>query len=413
MRFWRVCLSRSFWWYIGEKLPNSVWSQQPHPSKVVVWIPSKQRYEWRRKKGRLLYQQWTQRLFSHTLTKDDWDPARDCMRKAAGASWWSWDQGSTLFFWNWPCPIYRRWARDGQPHYQVADLPTFRKPQQPPKTPEDRVKVRTKIQPVRARGYIESGKVISLMHYFYFYVLKGLADIRMVYNGTSSGVNGCLFSPHFGLATIRHTFRALARGYKQTDLDAGEMFLNFPLGELLRAYSGVDVTHIRTTKSDLRQHVPPLQEIPDWERERVRAWERWCRNWMGLTDSPYRSCQMMTCVKETAFGDRHAQSNPFRWDRVVLNLPYTPEYDSSMPWVYKARRDGSIASDTFVYVDDVKGTGQSGLEAWKATCRLSSKLTHHGIQDAKRKRTSPSMTPGPWAGSVAHTDGGLFTLTSK
>ncbi len=33
------------------------------------------------------------------------------------------------------------------------------------------------------------------------------------------------------------------------------------------------------------------------------------------------------------------------------------------------------------------------------------------MQDASRKRTSPSQTPGPWAGTVTHTDGGRIHET--
>ena len=123
-------------------------------------------------------------------------------------------------------------------------------------------------------------KVISLMHFFY--VPKGLKlkDIRMVYNVTASGVNDCLFAPHFSLPTITHAMRALAEGYYQADMDIGEMFLNFMLGKELRPYSGVDVTHIRTQRSDLQHYDPePLPDIPDWEKERIRAWERWGQNW--------------------------------------------------------------------------------------------------------------------------------------
>jgi hypothetical protein len=84
------------------------------------------------------------------------------------------------------------------------------------------------------RGYIALGKVSSLTHYFY--VPKGDTDIRMVYNGTSWGLNDCLFSPHFGLPTLRHTLRSLMPGYFQADMDIAEMFLNFNLGPELLAY---------------------------------------------------------------------------------------------------------------------------------------------------------------------------------
>jgi hypothetical protein len=83
-----------------------------------------------------------------------------------------------------------------------------------------------------------------------------------------------------------------------------------------------------------------------------------------------------------------------------------------MPWVYKRRQDGAIANDCFIYVDDNKLTGSTALECWKSGCRFLSKITNLGVQDAKRKRTSPTLTPGPWAGSVAHTEGGIFSLVS-
>jgi hypothetical protein len=293
----------------------------------------------------------------------------------------------------------------------VADLPTFRKPQQPPKTPEDRILVWKKLFSVRERLYIEPGEVTSLMHMFY--VPKGSKDIRMVYNGTASGVNDCLFWPHFSLPTIQQASRALAEGYYQADMDMGEMFLNFILGKKLRPYSGVDVTHIRTTKADLQHFEPePLTDIPDWEKERLRAWERWGRNWMGMIDSPGRSVQLIIVAKELVLGDRRREDNPFRWFGVILNLPATPRYRPAMPWVYKSRRDGLIANDCFLYVDDNKMTGPTALDCWRGASRFSSGLTHLGIQDAKRKRTSPTLNPGPWAGSVLHTEGGLHALSS-
>ena len=104
----------------------------------------------------------------------------------------------------------------------------------------------------------------------------------------------------------------------------------------MRAYSGVDVTHIRTTKADLQHFEPePLKDIPDWEKERVRAWEQWSRNWMSMVDSPGRSVQIIIIAKELVMGNRGQDNNPFRWSAVVLNHPATPQYQPAMPWVYK------------------------------------------------------------------------------
>ncbi len=116
----------------------------------------------------------------------------------------------------------------------------------------------------------------------YFCVDKGEDDIRMVYNGTSCGLNNVLWAPRFGLPTVKQTLWALLVGYCQCDLDVGEQFLNFPLHTDLREYSGVDARGVRSLN----------QGDQEWEDKRgLGPWERWERNWMGLRDSPYCSLQ--------------------------------------------------------------------------------------------------------------------------
>ncbi len=97
---------------------------------------------------------------------------------------------------------------------------------------------------VRKWGYISAGTVVSGPHYFL--VPKGLDDIRMVYNGTSCGLNNVLWVPRFGLPTVKQTLRALLPGYLQCDLDVGERFPNYYLHEELHQYSGVDVREVRS-----------------------------------------------------------------------------------------------------------------------------------------------------------------------
>jgi hypothetical protein len=88
-----------------------------------------------------------------------------------------------------------------------------------------------KMMKVRQRCYIDSGEVASLIHYFY--VPKGETDIQMVHNGTSSGLNECLYSTHFGLPAVSDMLQSLLPGYHQADLNIAKMFLNFILGEVL------------------------------------------------------------------------------------------------------------------------------------------------------------------------------------
>ena len=56
----------------------------------------------------------------------------------------------------------------------------------------------------------------------------------MVYNGTSCGLNVCLYAPHYGLLQVKHTLWALQEEYYQCNLDVGEQFLNYKLNDGLR-----------------------------------------------------------------------------------------------------------------------------------------------------------------------------------
>jgi hypothetical protein len=89
-----------------------------------------------------------------------------------------------------------------------------------------------------------------------------------------------------------------------------------------------------------------------------------------------------------------------------LNLPGSDDYNPELPWVSKVRADGSMAVDVHVYVDDLRVTGQTEVECWRASQRVSSVLASLGSQDAARKRCVPSMEAGVWAGSVVHTTKG-------
>ena len=400
---WNRNLRKGYLRYLASRTPGLFKRHRPRGRDLVVF--RKGRYHWTRD-GRVRYRKYWAPILRHPALANDWEPGRECLHKGAHSDWWDWKLGSRLFYWRWP-KSRLKWARDGQPHFVVGELPQYRQPQQAPKNPEDRHLVWKKIGKVREKGYIAPGKVLSLTHYFY--VPKGDEDIRMVYNGTSCGLNDCLFSPHFGLPTLRHTLRSLMPGYYQGDIDIAEMFLNFNLGKELIPFAGVDVSHVRTTRADLSDGEP----FPEWERIRHRSWERWVRNFMGMTDSPYRSIQLMLIAKYEAYGNRHDQTNPFHWERIILNLPGTWSYEPNLPWVFKVRFDGHLACDVYVYVDDGKVTGWCRAACWEASKQCAKILTKLGIQDAARKRTEPSMTPGPWAGGIAHTNDGVVTLVSQ
>jgi len=76
----------------------------------------------------------------------------------------------------------------------------------------------------------------------YFPVEKGDDDIRVVYDGTKSGLNGALWAPTFGLPTVETLLSCVEASTWMSDMDVGDMFLNFQLDVKLHAYCGVDLS---------------------------------------------------------------------------------------------------------------------------------------------------------------------------
>jgi hypothetical protein len=86
-------------------------------------------------------------------------------------------------------------------------------------------------------------------------------------------------------------------------------------------------------------------------------WVRWHRAGMGLKSSPYQAYQAMLVVEEIGKGNPLDPANPFRWDEVQVNLPGSPGYGPSKPWLFKFRKDdGCIACNVLVYINDLRVT---------------------------------------------------------
>jgi hypothetical protein len=195
-----------------------------------------------------------------------------------------------------------------------------------------------KLLKVLARRYFEYGNVASLTQFFA--VAKGDEDIRMVYNGTSSGLNAHIWCPWFALATINMMLRDLEPGTFMGDLDAGEMFLNFMLETRCSYMVGVD----------LSKYIQELGGNP-------RHWARWGRCGMGFRPSPYQTTQSIGWAKEMMMGDPLDATNVFQWSLVRLNLRGLPYDDPRVQRVSKIRKeDGRVAADLFIYIDDFRPT---------------------------------------------------------
>ena len=89
---------------------------------------------------------------------------------------------------------------------------------------------------------------------------------------------------------------------------------------------------------------------------------------------------------------------------MVLNLLRTKTYRSDLPWVMKIWRDGHLATELYIYVDDGPASVFCREICWAAARRFAALCSNYGVQDKASKRTFLTPTPGPWAGTVSRTD---------
>ena len=131
---------------------------------------------------------------------------------------------------------------------------------------------------------------------------------------------------------------------------------------------------------------------------------------MGRTCSPYNSCQAVMWAKYIAMGDRLDPNNPFGWYKVAMNLPGVEEYDCHRPWVFKQMVDGLLDAELLIYVDGGRPIGTTEDLCRESYIRWVSKCSWLGIQYAYRRAQNPSQAPGPWAGEITNTEGGVHGL---
>jgi hypothetical protein len=189
--------TRSFFSFVRAEHPGLHVPSQP----TVTWDPTGGKlglgcYQWIRRGGKMagrkLYCSWF--LHYWEVAKLERRPGWDALRRLADSSWWEWDEGSAPLYWRWPAE-YRTTIRDGLEIWMCGPKPKYQKAQRPEKDRDTHAKVVKKLDKVRKRKYIAPGTVRSLTDFFN--VPKGEDDIRIVYNGTSSGLNDILWVPGF------------------------------------------------------------------------------------------------------------------------------------------------------------------------------------------------------------------------
>eukprot|EP00980_Cylindrotheca_fusiformis_P021722 scaffold8546_cov73-Cylindrotheca_fusiformis.AAC.5 len=219
-------------------------------------------------------------------------------------------------------------------------------------------------------------------------------DVRLVFNGTSFGLNGALWAPSFWLPTPDTALRKLQPTSLMVDFDLGEFFLNFFLPYSVRAYAGIN---LRSIHNELRRDL-------SLNGSGCHTWQRLL---FGLGPSPYNSIRFYYHAEEFVLGDPKESGSPLQWDRVVLNLPGQDTFDPRLPWVYQWDEERqSVAGSIVTFVDDGRGSGSSVEHAWQLLHQAATRFQHLGIQVASRKTRPPAsgVTPGAWAGMIADVD---------
>ena len=337
-------------------------------------------------------------LLESKEAKIDLTEGLQAISKADASTFWEWDKGSFPYFWRWQ-PEVKKDLRDGTPLWFHDDLLPKNKTKRQ-RIPKDKGILKLmveKLVKVRDRGYIGKllqGSIKGLTHYFA--VPKGDKDIRMVYDMTASGLNKALWAPKFWMPTMVNIVDCSTDDTWFGDVDAGEMFLNFPLDRRIRKYCGIDLSWM--------------------SEEGETLWECWNRMAMGMCPSPWVTIRLLMFMMEIVIGNPLEPSNPFRWDQVILNLPGNPSYDPGMPRVYKWNNlANAIACDCKFFCDDFRITGPNELLTKQATHRLETTMSYLGVQDATRKRRKVTKRPGEWTGSIliTVTDVGLFVTISQ
>ena len=318
-------------------------------------------------------------LRSSLELRQDLEVGRDALVRGMDTSFWAWNRGSTIFFWRWNSG-YKKELRDGFPVFvDWSKVPSSRQKQVLPSDPEVRRKEKEKLMDAINKGYLESGYVKNLTHFFS--VEKG-KDIRMVYDATLSGLNEACWAPNFGLPTIDSVFDCATDSSFYGDVDAAEMFLTYPLNCQIRPYAGVDLTKVL--------HNP----------EGVKQWFRWNRCGMGFTFSPYIAIRGHSVGMEHIVGNRRDVQNPFYWGSVILNYPGTPSYNPTMPRVYKWNEIvNAIAGDQKTYVDDTRPIGHDEDNCNALIHQIETGMSYYGLPEATKKRKSAMQRQGAWAGS--------------
>lgn len=346
----------------------------------------------------------------------------DCLRRIDACTYFSWVRGSRIHIWEVGDEFLADF-RDGVEFFHLSRAPSGMTHNLPAPSREAEIETRKKVFKLKFQWYIEKKYVNLVIGRFAVVklIVDGVVvDIRVVWDSKSNGHNATLWSPKFRLDDCSDLEECVVKWLavpvaeyladgspiqdytqpnskfvksKMGDVDVGQMFHNFMAHPKERADLGV-------------RWIETCGTADNGAYERHEIW-RFNRSHFGGKFSPYSACQSQNRILQQCMGDRHDPNNRWQWDRVILNLPFSPGYDPSLPRVLRIRKDGELATVHVTFVDDIRPTGRDseGNEQTKQACRqLKSRMNTRGNQADDRKYRPPSFTQGAWNGVMIHTD---------
>ncbi|KAL7532942.1 hypothetical protein ACHAXR_006517 [Thalassiosira sp. AJA248-18] len=355
-------------------------------------------------------------------TKEDIDAINDCIRRAKGTTYWSWDRGSRIFFWKIP-PEWREDFRDGVRFWKLTKPPKgYLKNMEAPSREAELV-TRLKIFKLKFQYYIDQAETNLLIPRFIVpkVVLEDgtIVDVRCVWDCSINGHNATVYAPGFMLPTaldaedqvVKWLSMAVAQYLrlgcptmdytqdasifiktKQGDIDVGQQFNNFRVHPVDQHTLGV-------------RYIYTNNEGNSVEKE---AWFRFNCCPFGHKCSPYICVQGESRILELCKGDPRDPKNEFQFATCHLNLPFSNQHDPSMPRVMLLREDGELATTEVTFVDDIRVAGRAKDgefdHATAATKQVKSRMNSFANQADDRKYRQPSLRSGAWSGLIIHTD---------
>jgi hypothetical protein len=172
---------------------------------------------------------------------------------------------------------------------------------------------------------------------------------------------------------------------EQSDMDVGEMFLNYMMHFTERHSFGARI--VTGEGENEIQHVM-----------------RFNRLLFGGRPCPYLAVQGHARAMELVLGNHEDPANPLHWVRTITNWPYDLHCDPSMPRIIRVCADGEMAAGSPAFVDDGRTAGVTREICHSAAHRVSTYVNFLGEQNASRKRRPTSRTPGAWTGKMLWTN---------